>query len=137
MKPLTFMKFKIALLVVMLTCTSMRCFCQPEVVSWQCDSVTNLINNDRFALNCLFKIYNDRVEWIQKGGEEIFAFNIVSSQGVLLADSPSTIEYTIEQENNPGKLRIERMESSAVMLILNLTENNPNGAYYRFHVHNP
>jgi hypothetical protein len=137
MKPLTLMKFKIIVLVTMLTCTSVRCFSQSEVMSWQCDSVTNLINNDRFAFSCFFKIYNDKIEWIQKGGEETFAFNIVSSQGALLADSVSTIEYNIEQESSTGKLRIERMESSKVKVILNLTENNPNGAYYRFHVYNP
>ena len=93
---------------------------QSTAVTWRSESINDLRSNEKFPFSCEFKIYDDRIEWVQSASSE--SFPRTSTDGILPASGPGVITYNVDREGIPGKITVERTEAGDVILTLDLRE---------------
>lgn len=120
-------------LIAILLLISTGTFSQPGVIIWQSKNIKSLRNGDKATYVCSFRIYpDDKIEWIQSGGEFTSSFQISSTEGILTDKGIGQVIYHINKEGYNGTITIERSESGEVMLTLDLSAISSLSAYYQF-----
>lgn len=122
--------------LIFMIAISIRGYGQPEVVTWETQSVKDLRNLEEYQLTCTFKVYaGERVDWIQ--GDATESYTITATQGALPETGPGIVVYTVSREGITGTFSVERSNSNETFVTLDLREGTPLGAYYKFQVSNP
>lgn len=111
-------------------------FAQTSVVIWQSQSIKDLRKNEEYPFTCTFNIYpNDRIDWVQ--GDFVQSFPVTSTEGALPEEGQGRITYNLMKEGKSGKVIVERINATEVLLTLDLRKDTDLGAYYSFRVFNP
>lgn len=122
-------------LIALLLLISATAFSQAEVITWQSQNIKNLRNGEDTAYVCSFRIYpNEKIEWIQGGGELDSDFQISSTEGALPTKGNGQVIYHITKEGYDGTITIKRTKPNEVILTLDLSTISSLSAYYQFTV---
>jgi hypothetical protein len=118
--------------VFLLSLTALLSRGQDSAITWHAGSIRDLRSNEESPISCEFRIYTNRIEWIQSNSSESFSRS--STDGQFPQQGVATITYNVVREGIPGKITIERTEAGEVTLTLDLREGTQLGAYYSFKV---
>jgi hypothetical protein len=114
---------------------SIPTFSQTEAITWQSKIIKNLRDSEETTYICSFRIYpNDKVQWIQGGGDLDTEFKLVSTDGKLPDKGIGQVVYHITKEGYDGTITIQRTESKEIILTLDLSTISSLSAYYQFSV---
>jgi hypothetical protein len=95
------------------------------------DRVKNLANGDDIPFDVDVRITpQQKIEWIQKGGQRIHTYSIVAVNGSWTDMSqPGSITYTVMYQDKRGEVRVER--DATGLFITCDTRNGTEGSYYK------
>ena len=110
---------------------SFRGSAQTTPIVWEAESIKDLRSNEENLYSCLFKIQDDRVDWIQ--GDFVQSFTVKSVEGVLPESGNGKVTYNVKGGNKDGRIVVERA-GEVTFLEMDLRKDAVLGAYYRFKV---
>jgi hypothetical protein len=95
------------------------------------DRVKNLANGDDINFDVDVRItQQQKIEWIQKGGQLIHTYSIVAVNGSWTdVSQPGSITYTVTCQDKRGEVRVER-DATGLSITCN-TRNGTEGSYYK------
>jgi hypothetical protein len=105
---------------------------QDTTITWQSDEAENLKTADHFTFHSGFRYDGQKIEWIQKAGALVHTFMIQSLDDASTENESIRI-YTVTYEGKSGKITI-RKSSSQHFIVVDLTENDPDGISFKFTV---
>jgi len=95
------------------------------------DRVKNLVNGDDISFDVDIRITRQqKIEWIQKGGQLNHTYSILAVNGSWVdVSQPGSITYTVMYQDKRGEVRVVR-DATGVFIICD-TRNGTEGSYYK------
>jgi hypothetical protein len=106
-----------------------------DTIEWHSEQAYNFKNQEQFQFVSYFKSFGEsKVEWIQKSGSLVHTFIVDLVDGTWTnIQSNGEVVFNIRYEDKPGKITFSKSDNGTVVL-LDLTNADPNGISYRFDV---